>query len=138
MAEIVDIRRSLEPNAIANAMASITRLELNQARELAEDLANEEDIGLWAQKNIHFHSIFHRATRTVRLGVILQGLEEAGGVFVAQAQRIHPDIRQRAVAEHLELLQAYEAKDAGRALEIQIGHLNLPLEGAVLNESHRR
>jgi DNA-binding GntR family transcriptional regulator len=80
------------------------------------------------QKNSRFHSIFHSATNTRRLGAILVGLEEAGGVFSAQAQRLHPEIRRRAVQDHYALLEAYRDRDIDRAVEIQLQHVNLPLE----------
>jgi DNA-binding GntR family transcriptional regulator len=131
MAEIVDIRRAVEKIAIERAMANITPKQLDQARALADDLSDEEDLGSWVQKNSEFHTIFHRATRTKRLGLMLQTLEEASGVFVAHAQRLHPEIRRRAVADHFALLEAYEAKNLDRALEIQTAHVRLPLENAV-------
>jgi DNA-binding GntR family transcriptional regulator len=61
---------------------------------------------------------------------MLQGLEEASGVFVAAAQRLHPEIRRRAVADHYALLDAYRDKDLERAVEIQLAHVMLPLENA--------
>jgi DNA-binding GntR family transcriptional regulator len=130
MVEIVEIRRSLEAFAVNRAMANITNSQLEQARALADDLSREEDIGSWVQKNSQFHSIFHQATQTKRLGAMLQALEEAGGVFVAQAQRLHPEIRRRAIDDHFALLDAYAAKDVERAVEIQKSHMNLPLEAA--------
>jgi DNA-binding GntR family transcriptional regulator len=128
MVEITDIRRSLEPLAIPRAMAGITSEELAEAKQIANDLAEEEDLGSWVQTNIRFHSIFHRATRGRRLAGMLVALEEAGGVFVAQAQRLHPETRRKAVADHFALLDAFSSGDADRALEIQYGHINLPLE----------
>ncbi|HEY4606312.1 MAG TPA: GntR family transcriptional regulator [Acidimicrobiia bacterium] len=130
MVEIVEIRRALESYAISQAMDNITSVELAQAKALAEDLAEEEDVPSWVQKNSQFHSIFHQATKTKRLGGMLQALEEASGVFVAAAQRLHPEIRRRAVADHYALLEAYETKDLDRALEIQLVHVGLPLEKA--------
>jgi DNA-binding GntR family transcriptional regulator len=128
MVEIVEMRRALEAVAIRRAMENITRGEIELARELANQLSEEEDIGSWVQKNIRFHSVFHNATKTSRLGGVLLALEEAGGVFVAQAQRLHPEIRKRAIADHLALLDAFETKDTERAIEVQRGHINLPLE----------
>lgn len=128
MAEIVEIRRSLEEVALKRAMANITKEQLEEAHSLAGRLAEEEDLGSWVQLNSQFHGIFHRATNTVRLGGILLALEEAGGVFVAQAQRLHPEIRRRAVADHFDLLEAFEKRDIKRAVEIQYGHIMLPLE----------
>jgi len=128
MVEIVEVRRALEGVAIEKAMANITDEEIEQARVLADDLAGEEDVGSWVQKNSQFHSIFHRATQTKRLAGMLLALEEAGGVFVAQAQRLHPEVRRRAIADHYALIECYQTKDAVRALEVQHGHINLPLE----------
>lgn len=133
MVEITAIRRALEDFAIAKAMANITSAQLDAAKALAEDLSREDDLGSWVQKNSQFHSIFHQATGTKRLGTMLQALEEAGGLFVAQAQRLHPEIRRRAIADHFALLEAYEAQDLDRAIEIQLAHIGLPLEGAELN-----
>jgi DNA-binding GntR family transcriptional regulator len=133
MVEITAIRRALEDFAIAKAMANITSAQLAAAKALAEDLSREDDLGSWVQKNSQFHSIFHQATGTKRLGNMLQALEEAGGLFVAQAQRLHPEIRRRAIADHFALLEAYETQDLDHAVEIQLAHIGLPLEGAELN-----
>lgn len=128
MEEIVEIRRSVEKIALRRAIANISNRELEMARALAEQLDGEEDIGTWVQKNRDFHCIFHHATGTYRLANVLESLESAGGVFVAQAQRIHPEIRQRAVQDHYALLEAFSANDVEAAFEIQYRHVNLPLE----------
>ena len=135
MVEIVEIRRALVEVAVRKAMANITKEELAHARELAESMSASEELGPWVELNIQFHSIFHAATATHRLSSILAALEEAGGVFVAQAQRLNPEIRRRAIAEHFALLDAYEDNDVDRAVEIQHGHLHLPLEGSELDSA---
>lgn len=134
MLEIVEIRRALEEVALLRAMANITPDQTRQARELADLLAGDVDIGTWVQKNSDFHSVFHRATATGRLANFLVSLESAGGVFVAQAQRIHPEIRKRAVADHYALIEAFAAKDVAKALEIQYHHVNLPLAAAEMDD----
>lgn len=128
MVEIVEMRRALEEVAIRRAMAGITPEQLDEARQVADQLSREEDIGSWVQANIRFHAIFHQATRTRRLSQVLLALEGAGGVFVAQAQQLHPEMRRRAIADHFALLEAFSAGDADRALAIQHGHIGLPLE----------
>lgn len=134
MQEIVEIRRALERVALQRAIANITAEQMSQARDLADELAEDVDIGTWVQKNTEFHSIFHRATATGRLAGFLVSLESAGGVYVAQAQRLHPEIRKRAVADHYALLDAFDAGDVDKAFEIQYGHVNLPLEAAELDD----
>jgi len=135
MAEMVELRQHLERMAITLAMQNITEAELEKARLLAEDLSKEEDVGTWVQKNAAFHSIFHKATRTKRLSAVLQGLEEAICVFSAHAQRLHPEIRRRAIADHFALLDAYRDRDVDRAVAIQLEHVPLPLANAASNLS---
>lgn len=134
MTEIVEIRRALERVALQRAMDNITETQLAEARDLAEQLAEDVDLGTWVQKNSDFHSIFHWATSTGRLANFLVSLESAGGVFVAQAQRLHPDIRDRAVADHFALLDAFENEDVDTAVAIQHDHVNLPLEAAKIED----
>lgn len=133
MVEIVEIRRALEPVALERAMINITPAEMSTGRTLAEQLAHEEEIGSWVQTNARFHSVFHRATRTKRLAGMLVALEEAGGVFVAQAQQLHPEIRRRAIADHFSLLEAFENKDMEKAVGVQRGHLQLPLDSHAMD-----
>jgi DNA-binding GntR family transcriptional regulator len=133
MEEIVAMRRAIEGLAIERAMAGITPEDLVQAKQIAGELAEEEDLGSWVQANIRFHSVFHRATRGRRLSGVLLALEEAGGVFVAQAQQLHPEIRRRAVEDHFALLDAFANGSADRALEIQTSHIRLPLEASQLD-----
>lgn len=135
MVEIVEVRRSLEEVATRRAMAHITEEEMERARALADDLSEEQDLGSWVEDNIKFHMIFHEATRTMRLASILSALEEAGGVFVAQAQRLHPEIRRRAIVEHYSLIEAYEKSDVESAVAIQHGHINHPLEAYELDSA---
>lgn len=130
MVEIVEVRRSLERLAIEKAMANITPGELDAATAVAEELAHEEDVGSWVLKNSAFHGIFHRATGTKRLAGMLMALEEAGGVFVAQAQRLHPELRRKAVDDHFAVLACYRNRDIDGALEVQVAHVALPLATA--------
>jgi DNA-binding GntR family transcriptional regulator len=130
--EIIEIRRSLERLAIERSMANLTQSELDVARRLAGEMREEHDLGSWVHLNTEFHSVFHRATTTSRLDNILVSLERAGGVFVAQAQRLHPEIREKALLDHDSVVQAYAEGDAERAFQIQHRHVGLPLEALQL------
>lgn len=134
MEEIVEVRRALERLAVERAMAGMTTEQREKALGLADELAEEEDVGSWVQKNCDFHSIFHRATTTSRLGSFLVALETAGAVFVAQAQHLHPEIRRRAVRDHYALLDAFEAGDVEEAVRIQLEHVSLPIEALRLDD----
>ncbi|MGI9585970.1 MAG: GntR family transcriptional regulator [Acidimicrobiia bacterium] len=127
MLEIVDIRHMLNVAAVERAMENITDDELERAGLLAQRLTEDDDLGAWVEGNIAFHAIFHTATRTIRLQEILLSLEEAAGVFVAQAQRFDPELRKTAIEEHFALLDAYAAGDSQRAIKIVHSHVSLPL-----------
>jgi DNA-binding GntR family transcriptional regulator len=137
MVEIVEIRSSLEAVAVERSMAHITKDEIEQARVLADELSEEQDVGSWVETNMRFHLIFHQATSTSRLSSILSALEEAGGVFVAQAQSLHPEIRRQAIAEHHALIEAYVENDFESALKIALRHINHPLKAHEMDSSSR-
>jgi DNA-binding GntR family transcriptional regulator len=133
MLEIVEMRHALERLVIQRAIVNITGDELAQAHDLAEALAEEDvDLGTWVQLNIQFHCLFHNASKSVRIAPVAVSLENAAGVFVAQAQRLHPEIRQRGIRDHFMLIEAYKEKDLERAIEIEHGHTTLPLQAAAL------
>lgn len=128
--EIVQIRQSLEHMTLALVMPNVDDDFLDAAHVVAAQLSEEADLGTWVQTNTRFHSMFHRRTKTTHLASMLTALEEAGGIFVAQAQRLHPEIRRRAIADHFELIDAFRHSDLDRAIEIQHRHIQLPLEAA--------
>jgi DNA-binding GntR family transcriptional regulator len=127
MAEIVEIRRSLEPLAARLAVPRISADLLDRARALADDLLTELDVGEWVEKNNEFHNLFRDATGTKRLALMMRALGEATGVFVAQSQRLDPEIRGRAVGEHYQLIEAYSARDVDKVIRIQHDHVALSL-----------
>ena len=133
MEEIVGIRRALEPMALDLAMKHADDAFLDEAEARAVELRDISDVGTWVQMNSAFHSMFHRRTHTKRLVGLLEGLENAGGLFVAQAQRLQPEIRDRAVADHFDLIEAFRNRDLARAIEIQHEHLSLPLLASKAN-----
>ena len=98
MEEIRLIRHQLEPLAVRLVVEKITEEELQEAERLRERMAKERDLGNWVELNTQFHLVFHDSTGVSRLASILKGFEEASTVYVAQAQRWHPEIRRRATS----------------------------------------
>lgn len=128
MAEIRKIRQQLEPLAVSMAVAGITDGQLTEAEGLCDRMVDVDDLASWVALNLRFHSLFHEATGAKRLAAILTGLEEAASVYVAQAQRSHPEIRRRANAAHRALIQACRQRDAEKAIAAMEGHVGMPIE----------
>jgi DNA-binding GntR family transcriptional regulator len=128
MEEIRLIRQQLEPLAVRLVCERITDEELDEAERLAKRMAKERDLGDWVELNTQFHLVFHRSTGVGRLASILKGFEESSAVYVAQAQRWHPEIRRRANDEHRALIEAFRARDEERAAAVMRGHAAMPIE----------
>jgi DNA-binding GntR family transcriptional regulator len=67
---------------------------------------------------------------------IMKGLEQSSAVYVAQAQRWHPEIRRRANEQHRALIDACRNRDADTAIEVMRGHAAMPIE--MTDPSERR
>lgn len=128
MEEIRLIRQQLEPLAVGLVVERITDEQLVEADRLRQRMSKERDLGNWVELNTEFHLVFHESTGVARLAQILMGFEEASAVYVAQAQRWHPEIRRKADAEHQALIDAFRARDAERAADVMRGHAALPIE----------
>jgi DNA-binding GntR family transcriptional regulator len=128
MEEIRLIRQQLEPLAVMLVVDRITAEQLDEADRLRRRMAGESDLGDWVELNTQFHLVFHESTGVARLASILEGFEESSAVYVAQAQRWHPEIRRRADAEHQALVEAFRARDADRAGVVMRGHAAMPIE----------
>lgn len=126
--DIVVIRQSLDRAAAEMSVPRITDLHLDQAKLLCDRLDQESDLGTWVELNEQFHFVFHDATGSWRLTGILKSLEEAAGVYVAQAQRLHPALRRQAQDQHRELIDAYRRRDIEAITKIMRDHVALPVE----------
>ena len=109
--------KQLEPLAIAAGRCSgITDAQLAEAESVcATRWQRTTDLADWVELNLRFHILFHEATGATRLAAILKGLEEAASVYVAQAQRSHPEIRRRANEAHRALIEACRGRDVEKA-----------------------
>jgi DNA-binding GntR family transcriptional regulator len=128
MDEIRIVRQQLEPLAVRLACEHVTPEDLRDAERLWRRMEKENDLGDWVELNMRFHVLFHRATGISRLVGILESLEQASGVYVAQAQRWHPEIRRKANEEHRALLDAYGRRDVDEVIAVMTGHAAMPIE----------
>jgi DNA-binding GntR family transcriptional regulator len=135
MSDIVAMKQALEKLAIRKSVPNMTSEDLDGATQIAEELANDGlDLGTWVQLNIDFHSLFHNATNSSRMASVLISLEKASGVYVAQAQRWQPEIRQQGIRDHFLLIDAYKKGDVERAIQIEHEHATLPLHASELSD----
>lgn len=127
MHEIAMIHELLEVKAIYLTTENITSAELDRAEVYYEKMSAEEDPTVWVELNREFHNIFHDATRLPRLAGIMRSLQEGSTIYIGQAQRLNPEIRRKAQADHRALIEACRNRDGDAALRIQLQHFKIPL-----------
>ena len=128
MEEIRLVRLQLDPLVTRLACERITDAQLDEAERLYQRMAKEKDLGDWVELNMRFHFIFEEATGVSRLVGIMKGLEQSSALYVAQAQRWHPEIRRRASEQHRALIDACRNRDVDLAIEVMSGHAAMPIE----------
>lgn len=128
MQDIVRIRHGLDRAAAEMAVERITDAQIERAESICGRLDEESDLGTWVELNEQFHFVFHEATGSWRMTGILKSLEEAAGVYVAQAQRHHPDLRRLAQGHHRELIEAYRRHDVEAVTKVMHEHVAIPVE----------
>jgi DNA-binding GntR family transcriptional regulator len=128
MEEIRTIRRQLEPLAQRLVVEHATEDDLRRAEAIRGRMSKEKDLGNWVELNTAFHEVFHDATGSPRLSAILRKFEESSAVYVAQAQRWHPEIRRRADDDHQALIDAVRSGDADQAIGVMTGHAAIAIE----------
>ncbi len=128
MEEIREIQEQLRPLSVRLALLGITDEHLSEAEALVRQMDEESDSATWVDLNLRFHFLFYEATGSGRLTAILKSLEEASTLYVAQAQRWHPEIRRRASEDHHALVEACRERDVEKAMAALAGHAAMSIE----------
>ena len=128
MEEIRQIQEQLRPLSVKLALFGITDEHLREAEALIDQMDEETDSATWVDLNLRFHFLFYEATGSGRLTAILKSLEEGSTLYVAQAQRWHPEIRRRASEDHRALVEACRERDVEKAVAALAGHAAMSIE----------
>jgi DNA-binding GntR family transcriptional regulator len=126
--EVHELCRLVEPEAMREVVSSAGTSMLRGARKLAEQMRSETDPARWAELNRQFHGQLVDAIPSQRFRILLKGLRGSVALYVAMALRSqgreHFDA---ANDEHLQILEAIDARDADRCAELTRAHVDLTL-----------
>lgn len=129
--EIYDIRRVLEPEAIRRAVEHITDDELEVAAAIQARADDENDPAAWVELNHEFHRVFVEAARARRLAGILTSLQDSAAMYIAASLIHRAHRREDANRQHRELLDAVRRRDADRACEVMLAHLQQTVDSVI-------
>jgi DNA-binding GntR family transcriptional regulator len=125
LAEIYAIREVLEPLALRRAVPNLTPGDLARLRQLHERMLVEPHSEEWVDANRAFHTAVLEAAASPRLCAIIRSLEDASVMYIGASLNEVPGLREDAVADHGEFLEALEAGDVEAAVAVAVRHLGL-------------
>jgi DNA-binding GntR family transcriptional regulator len=126
--EIYAIRQILEPLAMTQAVPAIRESTIEQLRKLQVKMTDERHSASFVDLNRTFHMMIYEAAASPRLASIIRSLEDAAVMYIGAALETNPGLRDAAVHDHGEILEAVERRDVDAAVEAIKRHLELPLK----------
>jgi DNA-binding GntR family transcriptional regulator len=127
-AEIQQICKLLEPAALRQAALVITEATLLQAQALTEEMANESDLGRWADQHRRFHIVLIQDIQSRHLLEILRSLRDTAAIYVARALAARPMQMQAVNRDHEEFVRVLRAGDGAAAARLSKRHLDLTVK----------
>lgn len=124
--EIYDLRSIVEIEALRRAAEAMTPERIEQARRLHEEMLSAPESAHWVMLNRDFHLTLYQAANLPRLLTIVRSLLDSSVMYVSAAVQQIPDARERAGADHAELLDKLAAGDAAGAVEVIERHMAIP------------
>jgi DNA-binding GntR family transcriptional regulator len=125
--EIVRIRQVLEPIAVRESVAGMTPVILAEAQSILDEMAASDSWDVWVQGNRAFHRKIYEASPSRRLVSLIKSLQDTQVVFVSATLRKSPMLKETATRDHHEMIEAIQAGDADRLIEITLRHLTIPV-----------
>jgi DNA-binding GntR family transcriptional regulator len=120
--EICRFRALVEGEVVASAVRRASQESLALARRTCDAFAKERDPVLWGERNREFHAALYRdCGLPYHLQAVHAALDKTERYLVDQL--VLTSGMRRARAEHLAILQAFEARDARLAAKLTREHI---------------
>ncbi len=119
--ELGELRKTLEPMAIALSVPRVTPAILAEAAAMKERLDREQDATAWMALNWDFHRLLYRAAQRPRLLEMLQVLWHNVDRYCRLLCRRNAG--RHFVSDHQRLIESYRDRDPAAALRIVTQHI---------------
>lgn len=124
--DVLEVRLGLEELAMNSACERITDEQLKgmfQAMKEFEECMQSDDISKLAQADEDFHELIYQATGNLRLIQIINNLREQ--IYRYRLEYLKDkNVGESLAAEHQELYNALQARDADRAIQCMKKHIH--------------
>jgi DNA-binding GntR family transcriptional regulator len=129
--EVYEIRKALEPLAIARAAQRISAERLAAAADLQARMDAEQEPGAWANLNWQFHAMLEQGADAPLLQPLIENVRAMATLYVAHSLQVEPERLMSGNDEHKALLAALQERDGAKASEILVAHLQGTMEAIV-------
>ena len=123
--DVLEVRRALEELAVQLVCEKITQEQIEELKASAKEFQNtlkDGDITKIAEADVRFHDVIYMATDNQKLILLLNNLREQMYRYrmeYLKDRQSHSVL----VREHEEILNALCARDAEKALDVTIAHI---------------
>lgn len=126
--EIYAIREILEPVALKRAIPKLTEGVMNRLRDLHAKMGQVPHSAEWVDLNRSFHMTIYEAAGSPRLAAIIRSLEDSSVMYIGASLKEVPGLRDDAIHDHGEILEALERRDGDAAAAAVVRHLGLAVK----------
>jgi DNA-binding GntR family transcriptional regulator len=124
--ELYEMRIALEPLLVRRVIKTFPAENLQRCEALLRRLVVTTDRAQWSELNRELHSLL-AGDHQGRLSVLLGGLRDSASRYVALSLGADEERIEQSNAEHADLIDAYRAGDARRAVALTVQHLRATL-----------
>lgn len=128
VSEIYAIRELLEPVALRKAIPNLTEEIMERLQDLHTRMTEIPHSAEWVDLNRSFHMTIYEAAGSPRLSAIIRSLEDASVMYIGASLKEVPGLREDAIHDHGEILDALERRDGDAAAEAVVRHLGLAVK----------
>lgn len=123
LVEVYEVRKLLEPIAVARAASEASEESLVAAIELLGAMESVESPAVWSETNARFHELIVGSSGSPRLCAILRQLHGLSALYVTHSLMLSPERIAKGNAEHREILEAVITGASGAAADAVVRHL---------------
>lgn len=126
--DIYEIRRILEPAAMRQAVPHMTDHLLEQLKKVHQRMIDDPQSASFVDLNRIFHMAIYEPAISSRMMSIIRSLEDAAVMYIGAALKTVEGLRDQAIHDHSDILDALEKRDVEAAVEALSSHLTLPIK----------
>lgn len=131
--DVLEVRRALEELAVQLCCEKITKDEIQELVQAADDfkeVVKHGDLTEIAEADVHFHDIIYLATENQKLIQLLNNLREQ--MYRYRMEYLKSDeVYPKLITEHAAIIRHISAKEKAEAIDVMCRHIDNQVEAVI-------